>query len=88
MLTDEQLAEGGYRVEDLRRLGIVSGRTDLQRKQELHGFPKPVKIGARQIWFPKREVHAWMRERIELRDEQVKALPPKLQKPAKRGAEF
>ena len=67
MLTDEQLAEGGYRVEDLRRLGIVSGRTDLQRKQELHGFPKPVKIGARQIWFPKPEVHAWMRERMATR---------------------
>jgi predicted DNA-binding transcriptional regulator AlpA len=68
MVTDGELAEGGYRVEDLLRLRIISGRTDLDRKQRRHGFPKPVKTGARQAWFPKTEVHAWLRERMAMRD--------------------
>jgi predicted DNA-binding transcriptional regulator AlpA len=71
MATDEELAEGGYRFDDLLRQRIVSGRTDLQRKQKQHGFPKPVKTGVRQNWFPKTEVHAWLRERMALRDKQA-----------------
>jgi predicted DNA-binding transcriptional regulator AlpA len=77
MPTDQELAEGGYRFEDLLALRIVSGRTDLERKQKQHGFPKPVKTGARQTWFPKTEVHAWLRMRMALRDKQaVKAGDP------------
>jgi predicted DNA-binding transcriptional regulator AlpA len=71
MPTDQELAEGGYRFEDLLALRIVSGRTDLERKQKQHGFPKPVKTGARQTWFPKTEVHAWLRMRMALRDKQA-----------------
>jgi len=88
MLTDEELAEGGYRFEDLLKLRIVSGRTDLERKQQQHGFPKPVKTGARQTWFPKTEVHEWLRRRMELRDKPAKPLPPIVKhgpKPAGRG---
>ena len=76
MITDEELAEGGYRFGDLLRLRIVSGRTDLARKQEKHGFPKPVKTGIRQNWFPKTEVHTWLRERMALRDNRQADKPP------------
>jgi hypothetical protein len=47
----------GYRFKDLKRANIVSSRTDLNRKQREHGFPKPIKLGDRQAWFPKSEVH-------------------------------
>ena len=36
-LTDEQLALGGFRFEDLQELRIVENRTDLARKQDEHG---------------------------------------------------
>ena len=71
MATDEELAEGGYRFDDLLRQRIVSGRTDLQRKQKQHGFPKPIKTGVRQNWFLKTEVHDWLRKRMAMRDEPV-----------------
>lgn len=73
MLTNQELAEGGYRFKDLLDLRIVSGRTDLERKQQQHGFPRPIKTGDRQVWFPKIEVHAWLRKRMELRDKQTSA---------------
>lgn len=75
MLTDEELSQGGYRFEDLLERRIISGRTDLERKQRQHGFPKPVKTGERQAWFPKAEVHAWLRERLALRDQPTQAPP-------------
>ena len=51
MITDKELAEGGYRFDDLVEHRIVSGRSDLDRKQKKYGFPKPVKTGNRQSWF-------------------------------------
>ena len=68
MLTDEEIALGGYRYEDLLALRIVSNRTDLDRKQAELNFPKPVKTGKSQAWFPKAEVNAWLRKRAALRD--------------------
>ena len=68
MLTDEEIALGGYRYEDLLALRIVTNRTDLDRKQAELNFPKPVKTGKSQAWFPKAEVNAWLRMRAALRD--------------------
>ena len=45
MLTDEEIALGGYRYEDLLALRIVTNRTDLERKQIELNFPKPIKTG-------------------------------------------
>ena len=59
---------GGYRFEDLQRDRIVKNRTDLHRKQRELGFPLPIKTGARAAWFPRSEVHAWLRQRAALRD--------------------
>jgi hypothetical protein len=68
MLTDEEIALGGYRFDELQALRIVTNRTDLERKQDELGFPKPIKTGKSQAWFPKAEVHAWLRMRAALRD--------------------
>jgi predicted DNA-binding transcriptional regulator AlpA len=68
VLTDDELAQGGYRYEDLVALRVVSNRTDLHRKQNDLGFPKPVKTGARQAWFPRAEVNVWLRQRAALRE--------------------
>lgn len=81
MTDDDEFGEGGYRFRDLEAAGIVSGRTDLARKQEKHGFPLPLKLGDRQAWFPKSEVHAWLRQRAAQRDASIQnaktpAAPP------------
>jgi hypothetical protein len=68
MLTDDEIVLGGYRFEDLQALRIIENRTDLNRKQKELGFPKPIKTGKSQAWFPKSEVHAWLRKRAALRD--------------------
>lgn len=68
MLTDDQIALGGYRYEDLLELRILANRTDLQRKQDELGFPRPIKIGKSQALFMKAEVHDWLRERAAKRD--------------------
>lgn len=75
MLTDEEIALGGYRYEDLLAMRIVTNRTDLDRKQSELGFPKPIKTGKSQAWFPKAEVHDWLRERAALRDAPVEVRP-------------
>jgi hypothetical protein len=87
MLTDQELSQGGYRFEDLLELRIVSGRTDLERKQKQLGFPKPVKTGDRQAWFPKAEVHDWLRARLALRDQPTEAPPFVKHKPHAKVAE-
>ena len=81
MLTDAELALGGYRFEDLQELRIVENRTDLARKQTEHGFPKAVKTGKKQTLFLKAEVHAWLRKRAALRDAPAPAEPPALPAP-------
>jgi len=68
----DEFAEGGYRFEDLKSARIVSNRTDLDRKQRTLGFPRPIKTGERAAWFPKSEVHAWLRQRAALRDNSKK----------------
>jgi hypothetical protein len=68
MTTLDEFDLGGYRYEDLRDARIVSNRTDLNRKQRDLGFPRPIKTGERAAWFPKSEVHAWLRQRAALRD--------------------
>ncbi len=65
---DDPFSAGGYRFKDLQDAGIVSNRTDLNRKQRELGFPRPIKTGERSAWFPKSEVHAWLRARAALRD--------------------
>jgi hypothetical protein len=83
-LTDDELAQGGYRFEDLQARRIITNRTDLSRKQRELGFPLPVKTGNSQAMFLRVEVHAWLRERLALRpahartsksEAQVKASP-------------
>ena len=91
-LTDDELAQGGYRFEDLQARRIITNRTDLSRKQRELGFPLPVKTGNSQAMFLRVEVHAWLRERLALRparasesEAQVKA--PFVHRPvAKRNA--
>jgi predicted DNA-binding transcriptional regulator AlpA len=58
----------GYRFRDLMAARIVSSRSDLNRKQIEHGFPKPIKLSERAAWWPASEVHAWLRDRAALRD--------------------
>ena len=70
-LTDDELAQGGYRFEDLQARRIITNRTDLSRKQRELGFPLPVKTGNSQAMFLRAEVHAWLRQRIALRDVQI-----------------
>ena len=67
MLTDDQIAMGGYRFQDLKTLRVVENRTDLNRKQNELGFPLPVKTGKSQALFLKSEVHDWLRQRVALR---------------------
>ena len=67
----EVFADGGYRFDDLMAARIVSSRSDLFYKQRDHGFPKPIKLGRRATWFPKREVHAWLAARALLRDKRI-----------------
>jgi predicted DNA-binding transcriptional regulator AlpA len=62
----------GYRFKDLVALGIITNRTDLHRKQTQHGFPRAVKLGVSQAWFPAVEVHRWLNQRIAQRDRQLK----------------
>ena len=88
MLTDAELALGGYRFEDLQALRIIENRTDLARKQDELGFPKPVKTGKSQALFLKIEVHAWLRKRAALRDAPKEAIaPPAKQIPSPRQIE-
>jgi predicted DNA-binding transcriptional regulator AlpA len=54
----------GYTFDDLVDAGIVRSRTDLARKQKETGFPLPVKLSTRQMWFPKAEVQRWLAKRI------------------------
>jgi predicted DNA-binding transcriptional regulator AlpA len=70
-LTDDELAQGGYRFEDLQALRVVKNRTDLNRKQSELGFPRPVKTGKSQALFLKAEVHAWLAARALLRDNRI-----------------
>jgi len=77
-LSDEDLALGGFRYEDLQELRVVENRTDLQRKQDELGFPKPVKTGKSQALFLKAEVFAWLRMRAALRDASTRTSPPGL----------
>jgi predicted DNA-binding transcriptional regulator AlpA len=72
MKQDDPFAAGGYRYQDLRELRIVSSRSDLHGKQKLHGFPRPVKLAKTTAWFPKSEVHSWLRQRAALRDKPSK----------------
>ena len=74
-MTDDDFSLGGYRFEDLQALRIVENRTDLNRKQKDLGFPRPVKTGKSQAWFPKSEVHAWLRKRAALRDAPIQSAP-------------
>ena len=39
MMIPDEFTAGGYRFKDLQAAGIVSNRTDLNRKQREHGFP-------------------------------------------------
>jgi predicted DNA-binding transcriptional regulator AlpA len=80
MISDEDLALGGYRYEDLIELRIVSNRTDLSRKQTDLGFPLPVKTGVSQATFLKSEVHDWLRKRAAMRG----APPVVVDRPPKR----
>ena len=76
MPTDEEIAQGLYRFEDLQALRVVENRTDLKRKQDLLNFPKAVKTGDSQAGFWRFEVHAWLRVRDALRDAPKQIAPP------------
>ena len=64
--SDEEIAAGFYRFQDLVNLGIVRDRTDLHRKQHRYNFPRPTKTGDRQAPFLKTRVHTWVRRRAAL----------------------
>ena len=58
----------GYCFRDFLDLRIVSNRTDLHRKQNEHGFPRPAKFGRKQAVFSAAEVHRGVNERLAARD--------------------
>ena len=58
----------GHRFSDLKRMRLVSSRSDLHTKQKKHGFPKPAKTGERSAWWPDDEIRAWVQSRLDLRD--------------------
>jgi hypothetical protein len=64
--SDDDLACGFYSFNDLKAERIVGDRSDLHRKQQRYGFPKPVKLGLRQARFPKEAVHRWLKERAAI----------------------
>jgi predicted DNA-binding transcriptional regulator AlpA len=64
----DDFAEGGYTYKDLVSAGLIRSRMDLHLKQRKHGFPKPIKLSTRTAWFPKSEVHRWLKQRAALRD--------------------
>jgi predicted DNA-binding transcriptional regulator AlpA len=64
----------GYSFNDLVSAGILRSRTDLRRKQQNDGFPMPVKLSARQAWFPKSEVQTWLSKRIDARPAATKTV--------------
>jgi hypothetical protein len=70
--TDEEIAAGLYSYADLKARGIVRDRTDLHRKQQQYGFPRPIKTGKRQAPFLKTRVHAWVRRRAALSESSAK----------------
>jgi predicted DNA-binding transcriptional regulator AlpA len=75
MMESDGFGEGGYRFKDLQQARIVSTRSDLHEKQKMLGFPRPIKLGSGTTagaWFPKSEVHAWLRKRAALRDNSAK----------------
>ena len=78
----------GYKFEDLVAARIVKTRTDLARKQKETGFPMPVKLGKREAWFPRDEVHHWLSQRIAARPVPTREQnnQPVAGKPAKRRA--
>lgn len=67
-LSTDTVAIKGYRYPDLLKSKIVTSRSDLTRKIELLGFPKPVKTGLRAIWWPAAEVEAWLKARAAMRE--------------------
>jgi predicted DNA-binding transcriptional regulator AlpA len=77
---DDDMSIDGYRYNDLLAAKIISGRTDLARKQTDHGFPRPVKTGNRQAFFLKSEVRAWLRERMAIRDAAARPVATKARK--------
>jgi hypothetical protein len=65
-LTDEEIAQGFYTYRDLLERGFVKDRTDLKRKQDFYGFPRPTKTGVRQAPYLKARVHSYVRRRAAL----------------------
>jgi predicted DNA-binding transcriptional regulator AlpA len=61
-----------WRFEDLKERRIIGSRFDLHRKQELFGFPRPVKLdkgrGATAL-FPRAAVKEWLRKRLAETDQ-------------------
>lgn len=56
-----------WRYKDLVERRIVSGRSDLSRKQQQHGFPRAVKLIGGQggvALFPRAQVSAWVRKQL------------------------
>jgi predicted DNA-binding transcriptional regulator AlpA len=68
----DDFSEGGYTYKDLVSAGLIRSRMDLSLKQRHHGFPRPIKLSTRTAWFPKSEVHRWLRQRAALRDNSEK----------------
>jgi hypothetical protein len=58
-----------WRYEDLLARNIVGSRTDLQRKQEQLGFPRPLKFRSdpkSKALFEVAAVKAWVRQRQQM----------------------
>ena len=51
-------------------LGILKlSRSKLYKLMELHGFPKPIRIGGASNRWLRSEVEVWLRAQIQVREE-------------------
>jgi len=54
--------------DDLVASGYVRNRVTLGRRMRKDGFPRPIKVGRRNVAWLKSEIDAWEAERIAERD--------------------
>jgi prophage regulatory protein len=47
---------------------VLYSRSDIKRQEEAKTFPKRVRLGPNRIGWVEREVLAWLKKRIEERD--------------------
>jgi predicted DNA-binding transcriptional regulator AlpA len=65
------MSETLLRFRHLKARNIVSGRTQLKRLQDHHGFPRGKFLGPNSIAWTEAEVAAWIASRPATREEAI-----------------